>query len=53
MGANLFILLGLADMSEFENRDSSSWYEFYVSKAFNTPCFKSTDTELQIIHASN
>ena len=40
MGANLFILLGLADMSEFENRDSSSWYEFYVSKAFNTPCFK-------------
>ena len=40
MGSNLFILLGLADMSEFENRDSSLWYEFYVSKAFNTPCFK-------------
>ena len=40
MGANLFKLLGLPDMSEFENRDSGLWHEFYVSKAFNTPCFK-------------
>ena len=54
MGSNLLMLLGLPDMSEFENRDSSLCYEFYVSKAFHTPCFtKSTDTELLIIHASN
>ena len=53
MGSDLSILLGLPDMSEFENRYSSLCYEFMYLKPLTRRALKSTDTELQIIHASN